>query len=123
MSEQKRKKFLLKLMSVQMGISYSYKAKRKGGNAKILAVNKWSGLLILSIGIYLVHKASFNLFLDGVAQILWCQEIPHVKTSLYNQLLLHRSKFSFSEKYSVSLMVNSVVLKSDRGLCYWTCPW
>lgn len=70
MSEQKRKKFLLKLTSVRMGISHSYKAKIKGENAKILAVDKWSGLLILSTGIYLVHKASFHLFLDGIAQIL-----------------------------------------------------
>lgn len=81
-----------------MSISHSYKAKRKGKNAKILAVNKWSGLLILSIGIYLVPKASFHWFLDGIVQILWCLEIPYVKISLLNQFLLNRSKFSSSEK-------------------------
>lgn len=72
-----------------MGISHSYKAKRKGKNAKILTANKWSGLLILSIGIYLVRKASFHCFLDGTVWILWCLEIPHVKISLYDQFLLN----------------------------------
>lgn len=63
-------------MSVRMGISHSYKAKRKGKNAKILTVDKWSGLLILSIGIYVVHQASFHLFLDGIAQICGVGRYP-----------------------------------------------
>lgn len=81
-----------------MGICRNYLARRNWENTKVLAINKRSRLLLLSTDIYLDHKAPSHLFLDGIVQILWYLEIPHVKISLYSQLLLNQYKFSFSAK-------------------------